>query len=448
MNNTNNLFMDTLRQVDKKYGNAMPPELSSVVDNGKLNPNLIAENIQKVHRLISCAGEFYEYDHGVYVRVGKERIRQYIKEIAGKDFRGRLSEEVLLSLETDIYIEVEKLNATKQLNVKNGILDLEKMVLYPHDNTILSSIQLGVSYEPGVQCALWEKSLDEIFEGDFDKISVLQEYMGLCFTKDVTQQRALFLIGEGANGKSVILGTLEELLGKENFSAIPLEKFNDAHYVSALFGKLANISIETNAKSEVYDSVFKAVVSGDALTADPKYRHPFTFFPFCKLVFALNSMPRVDDKTDAFFRRLIILRLNKQFTDEEQNKQLPKQLKAELNGIFNWCMVGLARLNERGVFQVPDSVKAEVADYRRENNNIMVFVDEECEFHPQTEISKQTLYDNYAIWCKDNGYKAVAKKKLSVELLRHYKAISERRSNTERFWEGISSNYKAKEQPF
>ena len=125
---------------------------------------------------------------------------------------------------------------------------------------------------------------------------------------------------------------MAKLLGESNITAVPLEKFDNHFYLVNLFGKLANISLETNAKSEVYDSMFKAVVSGDLIQADQKFKPSFHFNPFCKLIFATNNLPRVDDRSDAYFRRLLIIRFNKQFTEKEQNKNLNEELMLELRG--------------------------------------------------------------------------------------------------------------------
>jgi len=230
---------------------------------------------------------------------------------------------------------------------------------------------------------------------------------------------------------------LAELLGNQNYSAVPLEKFNNMHYVANLFGKLANISIETNAKAEVYDSIFKAVVSGDPVEADYKFAAPFTFHPFCKLIFAVNNLPRVDDKTEAFFRRLIILRFNRIFSEREQNKNLKHELMSELDGIFLWFLEGLKRLRKRGYFSIGESIQTEIAQYKRDNNNVLVFVEEECDLDIGESISKQDLYDEYVRYCKDNGNRPLSKLKFGKELLKRFSGIEDQRTYTQRIWAGI-----------
>jgi len=232
---------------------------------------------------------------------------------------------------------------------------------------------------------------------------------------------------------------LQALIGKENYCSIPLEKFENMYYLSSLFGKLVNITIETNAKSAVYDSMFKAIVSGDSITVDQKYLPPFKFNPFCKLVFAVNQMPRVNDKTDAFFRRLLILRCNRQFKEAEQNKKLRYELIEEIDGIFLWALSGLKRLEARGYFERPKRVLEEVKAYQTENNNVLAFVGDECEVKPDAFITKKEFYTAYKDWCRENGYKEVAKKRLGIEIMRHFPEIKDGRTADARTWTGITT---------
>lgn len=419
-----------------------PPAASShtppnVTETG-IDPNRIAAQILAEKKMIYSGGSYYEYFEGVFSKVSAITIKKTIKARLNGRFRENVANEVLHSLEVEAGCEIDELNATNLLNVRNGMLNLDTLALIPHSPDVKSTIQLPVSYDPAAVCPKWERALSEIFADCPNKISVLQEFLGLCLTKETRFERGLFFLGEGANGKSTILHVQQQILGQANYSSIPLETFQNAHYTANLIGKLANISIETNAKSSVYDSMFKAIISGDMISADFKYGQVFQFRPYCKLIFALNNMPRVDDKTSAFYRRLIIIRFSREFKPEEQNKRLKYDLEQELDGIFNWMIQGWKRLNERGDFALPESVQKEVEEYRKENNNTMGFIEEECTLSPELTITKQALYNRYAEYCKEDGFRALSKKKFGCEVLR-YKQIEGgfNTSGTDRIWKGI-----------
>jgi len=400
---------------------------------------IVAENIRKKYNLIYSAQIFYAYKGGVYQHIDDEIVRRHIINELGTKISNYKVNEMLSFVRTCAFINVKELNDTPYLNLKNGLFDIESGKLCPHDPAVYSIIQLDVTYDYMAKCNMWIKMLNEIFENDQSKIEILQEYFGLCLTKETKYEKALICIGEGANGKSVILNTIRDMIGKENCSAIPLEKFNNSHYVANLFGKLVNISIETNAKAEVYDSTFKAIVSGDPIEADPKFKKPFTFQPVCKLIFAVNNLPRVDDKTEAFYRRLMIIRFNREFKEEEQNKNLRKELINELDGIFLWCLEGLKRLKARGYFDINKSIKDEIEEYKKENNNVIVFVNEECILDPLLTETKKDLYLAYTEYCNSNGNKPISQIKFCKELVKRFSLSRNSRYGPlgTRTWDGI-----------
>lgn len=131
--------------------------------------------------------------------------------------------------------------------VANGLLDLERVLradpdaLLVHSAEWFSPICLDYAYEPHAACPLWCAFLNEVMEGDQERIALLQEWCGYLLTVDTSLQKLLYLVGDGANGKTVFLGLLTALLGTENVSHVQLELFGERFQLSATLGKLANI---------------------------------------------------------------------------------------------------------------------------------------------------------------------------------------------------------------
>ncbi|MFA6129765.1 MAG: phage/plasmid primase, P4 family [Candidatus Omnitrophota bacterium] len=422
-------------------------------DSESLTPAKFAAEICKKHFIIYCAENFYTYQNGFYHNINEEEIQQLIVNINNKNIRMSKIKEIIFFMKSHAFMKTDRLNSTEYLNLKNGLFDLENSKLLSHTPNIYSTIQLQVDYNPKAECVLWLKTLNEIFENDAEKINTLQEFFGLCFTKETKYEKALFCLGEGANGKSVILNTLGTLIGKDNYSAIPLEQFSNLHYLANLFGRLVNISIETNANSTVYDSIFKAIVSGDPIEADQKFKKPITFKPFCKLIFAVNGLPTVTDKTIAFFRRLLILKFNKEFEETAQDKNLKTKLLKELDGIFIWSLEGLKRLKERDYFIITEVMQEEITNYRRENNPVILYINEKCSVdNPNAYESKEFLYNDYKTFCKNSGYHELGNIKFNREVKRQFKMITESRSGEEKGWQGVKvlilgRDVKAKDLP-
>jgi P4 family phage/plasmid primase-like protien len=201
---------------------------------------------------------------------------------------------------------------------------------------------------------------------------------------------------------------------------------------------MSNTLEDTNAKASIYDAMFKAVVSGDTVPADRTYSHPFKFRPFCKMIFALNNMPQVNDKTDAFYKRLITVRLTRQFADAEQDRELKEKILSELNGIFLWMVQGYQRLRERGYFDPGESIENETNEYRKENNSVLSFVEEKCHLDACAIIPKDNLYEAYRDWCKASGMMSLSKKKFGIQLFKHFSLNKDSRDGRgDRIWQGI-----------
>jgi putative DNA primase/helicase len=404
----------------------------------KINSNEVADAILEKHRLINFADTYYEYRSGCYRSLFIEEVQKWIKDVCGAMFSASRLRNVLVALKTETFIKPDVINGVSFLNVKNGLYDIDNMRLVPHSADVYSINQLNVTYRDDAECPVWEKSLEQIFENDAERIELLQEFFGYCLTRENDYEKALFLFGEGANGKSVVLYVLEELIGKENCSSIALEKFNDSHYIARLRDKLVNISLETNAKTNVYDNMFKAIVTGDTISADEKYGQPFQFKPYCKLLFSTNNMPRVGDKSEGYYRRLLILPFNRQFNKEERDPKLKYKIaSSELDGIFLWALNGLKRLRDRGYFEESASMLNVKDEYRKENNNVIIFVEEMSVLDAHDDISKDDLYQAYNNWCLDSGYRPLSKITFGRELIRQYTSVNKGRCSSARTWKGI-----------
>jgi len=435
--------------LSKREINAIAQSISRYEpDNNIIKPKdgidytIIADYILKENKIIYCAGVFYKWEKTcVYKELPIEFVQKLIKAKLGKKFCINKTNEIVHSMRVEAAIgNTEILNKSELLNLKNGLFNTDTFELLPHDSSIYSTIQFPINYNPKSICPLWLSSLDNIFHNNPDNIEILQEFLGLCLIKETKYDKALFMLGEGRNGKSTILYIFQHVLGEVNTSSVSLEMLDNTHYVADLFGKLVNVSIETSAKASINDAKFKSIISGDMLHADRKYGQPFDFRPFSKLIFALNNMPQVSDKTDAFFHRLLIIKFNKQFKEEEQDKDLKyKIVDNELDGIFLWMIKGLQRLKKRGFFQITNDMKIETDEYRKENNNVLTFVEEECQLDNTNSISKKSLYENYVMFCKNSGMKSLSKKKFGAQLIKHFGLEKEQydSSHLHRIWVGV-----------
>ena len=216
--------------------------------------------------------------------------------------------------------------------LENGMFNLRTMEVRKHDKEFYATFSLPFAFDPdrAGRCDRWLQYLDETIQTT-GLIMQAQEFAGYCLTPEVRYEKALLLLGPGADGKSKFISILEALVGANNCSAVSFQDLEDQFHRSSLYGKLLNISTEVGSKA-MESAYFKAIVSGDPISAAFKHQDAFHFRPNCKLVFAGNRLPRILDNSDGPFRRLLPIAFKRQFFEEDPDcdTSLLEKLLAEL----------------------------------------------------------------------------------------------------------------------
>jgi P4 family phage/plasmid primase-like protien len=295
------------------------------------------------------------------------------------------------------------------LAVDNGLLDLDSGELRGHTADWFSTVCLPYAYHPNAACPHWLTVLGTNLEADAERIALLQEFFGYALVHSTDAQRCLILIGEGGNGKSVVLAGLHALLGDENVSTVPLEDFGRRFAMAQTLGKLANIVAEVGELDRTAEGTLKAFVSGDRMSFERKGKDPFTARPTARLVLSTNNLPRFADKSEGVWRRLCLVPFNRHVHEQERVPGMDKPewwLKhGEVPGILNWALDGLKRLRGNGMrFTEPASCRAALEAHRRESDPCREFLVE----HYAADDNGQPLrtaevYDAYTQWCAANG---------------------------------------------
>ena len=95
--------------------------------------------------------------------------------------------------------------------MQNGIFDLDKRELEPHNPDEIFLRQIPVAYDPEAKCPEVSNFLSSVV-GSEEDLKVLIEWVGYCMIPDTRQQKALMLQGTGSNGKSVFLNFVNEFM--------------------------------------------------------------------------------------------------------------------------------------------------------------------------------------------------------------------------------------------
>lgn len=405
----------------------------------KFLPFVLAKHLSETRDVYYGGESFLIYENGVYNISGEKEAGRIIMDYMLPNYcimasirDCREQWDILVSKDFDDFNRNPYL-----VNVRNGLLDIRDMSFKEHTPSYLSTVQLNVEYNPQIDCPQFKKFLNEVL--DCKLIPLVQEIVGYLLTTNTASQKAFVFWGPARTGKSTLLWVVEYLLlGKKNVSNIPWQEIGDKFKTAELLGKLANVFSDLPSKSIDDTGIFKVVTGEDYLMAEKKNKNPFKFKPFARLVFSCNELPRnYVDRTEGFYRRLIIVPFNRQIEKNKIDKALKYKFQREKEGIFNWALEGLKRLYENNFEfsenELTDGVKKE---YKRENNNVISFVEECCELDGLFSCSRIELYESYKEFCVEAGLKALSQIKFNKELEGNFN-ITRSRSGKLRSWNGV-----------
>ena len=388
--------------------------------------------------LVYLNNTFLAYERGYWSKLSEHGdIRFNITKHLSYSAKSKDVNELLKMLKLTCFVKSDEFKPDlNYICFLNGVLDLRSFELKAHNPHLHLMSGRNVEWSENAKAPTFEKYLLDIFQGDADieqKIQFTLEWMGLCLVPDTSFEKFVVCIGEGGNGKSVLLKLMPELLGPENVYSAPIQRLGNRRALAELDGKLLLTSSEINENTVIDDGILKQIVSGDTIEAERKYEHPFTFVPYSRIMLATNHFPKLRDITHAFFRRLVVLTFNRKFTADEMDMNLPAKLKAELSGIFAMAVNGLKTLRERGKFVVPSSSEDACNAYRVESDTIEMFSDEVLLIDNDSQgIRPAALYDLYRNYCNAYGFKVYNNIVLGKRLKQL--GFDKKRSNGKDFW--------------
>lgn len=298
------------------------------------------------------------------------------------------------------------------INFRNYILNLRTMEVKTHAPEYGFFHVLPFDYDARAEAPTWRKFLEDVMCGDAELAQLLEEYAGYCISGDTCWlHKAILLIGDGANGKSVFMETLASIVGKDNRSSVPMQDIDKPTARYAMVNKLFNYSEETAVHALSDSSTFKNMVSGGEIQVKKLYENEYSVENRTKLIMSANTMPGTMDRTHGFMRRLVIVNFNQTYTpgDGKHDYFIKDKLLAERPGICNSLIAAYKNLQARGVLAAREKQEQALQEYRDLTDPVTIF-DRECVEHVE-DLEEWVLctevYEQYRIMCDMYGFKPV-----------------------------------------
>ena len=282
------------------------------------------------------------------------------------------SEHKLVKQSTDLDRHLHLFNAA------DGTIDLHTGEVKVPDRSDLLTCISDAHAKADNACPKWTQFISEIMLDDKKQIDYLQRLCGYMMSGNRSEQIIIYLQGDGANGKSVFIDVLSHVFGDYagSISARALiDRANGAipSDIAAIAGKRLVTMSEFPERTYINTTTVKAITGGDKVTARHLYKDWFEFKPQFQLLCAMNELPKVFENDEAYLRRVRIIPFRRVFNGTAIDRNLSCKLKAEADGILQWCLEGARLYKKQGLEPTPLMLEV-LEEYRRKSDPVAEFV--------------------------------------------------------------------------
>ena len=347
-------------------------------------------------------------DKGLYA-VGEDTFHKL-----ALDYNYVLSTKEFLEVMEYLRIRAEKVMICDNpdlIAVNNGIFDYRQKILLPFDKQYVFTAKSRVDYvdnpvnpvlhnpDDGTDWDVesWMKDLSD----DHEVVESLWEILGAIIRPNVPWGKSAWFYSEsGNNGKGTLCELMRELCGETTYASVPLSDFSKDFMLEPLTQATAIIVDENDVGTYIDKAAnLKAVVTGDVIQINRKFKSPIAYRFKGFMVQCLNEMPKIRDKSDSFYRRQLFIPFTKCFTGAE--RKYIKHDYLHRQDVLRYVLHRVLHMDYYEL-QVPDSCKRALEEYKEFNDPLRQFVNEIFPDLQWNLIPFSFLYDLYGAWYKKN----------------------------------------------
>lgn len=303
------------------------------------------------------------------------------------------------------------------INFKNGMLDVQEMKMHPHNPEYRSMNQ--IPHEFSFQPVKGENTLKFLKEAvpDSGDRQMFYTYLGYCMTCDTSMQKFMMIKGEGGTGKSRLIALAEYIVGKPNYVNVSLADLNERFYPSNLFGKLMNSCADISTAPLNAVDVLKKCTGDDEIIFERKGMDANrSFRSYAKLLFSANKIPlNLDEKSNAFYRRLLILEMN--VKPAKIDLRLDEKLQLEVQFSIFMAVRWLHEMYEKGRIPESENSKRLVNELYKDADSVKAWLEDCMKPAAGARCSRTVLYDLYDKYCEENDRQAIGRAKFYKNLV-------------------------------
>lgn len=301
--------------------------------------------------------------------------------------------------------------------VGNGIYNKETKTLEPFRPDYVTTTKIATNYNPNAQLTTitnldgttwdvesWLKDLAGNISNNYDDdtYKLFWEIIASVVNPDQVNAKAIFFYSSvGNNGKGTFGQLLKNLVGQNNYSSLPIPAFKHEFMKEQLLGKTLNIADENPVDIYVDDvQDFKAMITGDDIMINRKHEKPIVAQVKAINIQMLNGLPKTRDKSDSFYRRLIIVPFSYSFTNNGERPYIKHDYMYRTD-VLEYVLKKALELDPFSEFTVPSRSEVALNQYKEDNNSAVEFWNYFENQFAWDFIPQNFLYKLYVAWFQD-----------------------------------------------
>lgn len=259
-------------------------------------------------------------------------------------------------------------------------------------------------FDPSNLVAQPTPSWDE-FTSRLDHPEIFKAWVWSVFEQRDYGRQAMWIKGEGFDGKSTVARALQRIYGDTGVTSISQKAYESNFFYNTVYGKRFAIYGDAKSPNVVLSEKIHSLLGGDIVSIEAKGENPFMGRVFCKLLILSNIEPHIDTDRRNEVSRILFLKVQtnpqaKGSIDFEDN------LVAERDGFLYSCREAYRELLADGTeMDMPDVMKEslEEAHGGSVSDVIQLFLGERVELDNEESVSSAVLYKEFRAFARDYG---------------------------------------------
>lgn len=390
----------------------------------KTNPSRLAAE-ELIARILQDGKLYFDGEYPYlrqdlfYERVSDEAAKRYIVGLLNEAEKistpnseyGEALDRLRLLDSLQLHLSDNLKNQQYLVNCQNGIFDAKNGILIQDRGKGKFCYCCNFQYRP-------RSNLDQV--PNFKRylmtsvgeanVSCFLACLGFLLSDILEAKKAVFFVGDGNTGKSMICDFMTDLIGKHAVCNEPFEKIGNEFSRHNFIGRKINVSRETNRAVLKNESAFKSVVACENISGRRRYHDGVDFVSQLKLLIASNQPPEFSRMDEAILDRIVIIFFHSTLEEKDLDRDLRSKLYQERDAIGSLCLDALHELVKSGYdFHMSPESKAYLNACRIQLHSVEEFLADRCEMAKDAAVSSAALWDAYQKYCMENGVDALGR---------------------------------------